>query len=142
MSRGRPTFTDSRRATPSPSTSKLSFYCLLQVLEPERHIVNDAVDEERGGGAHPAPDPAVDMLVHALQIDMVLHFVVVALQIELCLFRISPHVPGLQMQLVLEQQIMHAPELSLCAGLFRRFRRELGMRVNFPQREIAEHEAQ
>src|SRR5207344_1287140 len=48
---------------------------------------------------------------------------------------------GLEVRRVLRQQVVHRPELVLGTGCFRRLSRQLGVRMNLQQREVAEDEA-
>jgi hypothetical protein len=68
--------------------TKLTLYGLLQTLKPKRHVAYNAVDKEGGGRSHSTLGPAVDVLLHALQVDVISHLRVVAPQIELCFFGI------------------------------------------------------
>jgi hypothetical protein len=43
--------------------------------------------------------------------------------------------------LLLEQHVVHVPELALAGGGFGRFRGQLGQRVEVGQRQVAEHQA-
>src|SRR6185369_9739338 len=84
---------------------------------------------------------ALHVLSHALQVDVITHFEVVAPQVELQPLGIAAQLVRLQVSLVGEQQIMHWPELSLAARTFGRLRGVQGVRVDFFQRKIAKDEA-
>src|ERR1043166_56089 len=81
------------------------------------------------------------MLLHALQINMILHLVVVAFEIEFQLGSVLAKTMSLQMQLVLEQKIVHLPEFILGARGFRRLGRKLGMMVHLALRKMPEGKA-
>src|SRR5437879_11279394 len=81
------------------------FYRLLQAFQSEGHVLHGTVDEKPGRGPHPALRAAVDVFVHPLQIAVLLHLVVVAVQVQLRLQGVLPQVVGLEMLLVLEEQV-------------------------------------
>jgi hypothetical protein len=62
------------------------------------------------------------VLLYTLQVDVIIHLEVVALEIEFHLFGKSSEAFRLEMSLVLEQQIVHASELALRGGGFCGFR--------------------
>ena len=64
------------------------------MLKPERHVMHNAVDKESRGRSYSVLRPAVDMLLYMLQVDVITHLVVVALQIKLRLFGVAPEVFG------------------------------------------------
>src|ERR1700756_2851725 len=75
---------------------------LLQMLEPKRHVALNAVDKKCRGRSRSAPGAAVDVLLHALQVDVITHLVIVALQIELRRFRAPSNALCVQMPLIFE----------------------------------------
>jgi len=78
--------------------------------------------------------------VHALQVEVLLHLVVIAIQIELRLQCVLPQAVGLQVQLVLEKQVVHLPELALRARRLGGLGGELGVRMHFQERKMPVHE--
>ena len=72
---------------------------------------------------------AVHVFSHALQVNLIVHFRRIAGHVELQLFRVAAHLMRLQMELVVEQQVVHLPELTLCTGGFGGLRREQGVRM-------------
>ena len=85
---------------------------------------------------------AQHVLLHPLQVNMVIHLVLVARQVQAYLRRIVEQVFFLQVLLVREEQFVHRPEFSLCASGFRGFGGQFGMRMHLAQREVAKNEAQ
>jgi hypothetical protein len=59
--------------------------------------VDNAVDKESRRRSHSALGPAVDVLLYTLQVDVIIHLVVVALQIEPRLFGVPSEALRLQM---------------------------------------------
>ena len=80
------------------------------------------------------------MFLYALQINVIVHLIVVALQIESNLLRVLPEMPFVQMVLMLEEHVVKRPEASLSAGRFGRFRGHFGARMNPDLREMPEYE--
>ncbi len=71
------------------------------------------------------------MLVHPLQVEMLLHLVVVAVEVQLRLQGVLPQVVRFQVKLVLEEQVVHRPELVLRARRLGGLGSELGVRMHF-----------
>src|SRR5690348_15700159 len=82
-----------------------------QRADAERHVVDAAVDEKARCAPHAALQAAVDMLTHALQVHVIVHLCRVQRHVEAELFRVLMQLPGLQVLLVREQQLVHLPEL-------------------------------
>src|SRR6516162_8199621 len=125
----------------SSSRQKLGLYGLLQMLEAERYVADNAIHKERRSRSDTAPGSAFDVLQDTLQIDVITHLVVVSLEVEPRLFGILSEALCLQMQLILEQQIMHRPELSLRTSGFGRLRGKFRVRVHLSKRKMPEYEA-
>src|SRR5262249_4987221 len=102
----------------------------------ERNVVASPVDEDARGRGHAAQPAAVDSLAHALQVQLVAHLRIVPLHVELQPLRVRAQLPEREMGLVLEEQIVHLPELFLCAGSFGRQRGVERVRVYFLQGEV------
>src|SRR5713226_2428958 len=102
-------------AFPEYSLPERGFHRLVQAFQPEGHVLHGAVDEKSGRGPHAALRAAVDVLVHPLQVNVLLHLVVVPVQVQLRLQRVLPQAVGLQVLLMLEEQVVHRPELVLRA---------------------------
>ncbi len=130
-----------RCSSQAESLPERGFDRFVQAFQSEGHVLHGAVDEKRGRGPHAALRAAVDVLVHPLQVNVLLHLVVVAIQVQLGLQRVLPQARGLQVQLVLEEEIVHLPELALRARRLGGLGRELGVRMHFHERELPEHEA-
>jgi len=62
----------SRTRIGSPDLDPFLFDGLNQVFEPERHVGDDAINEERRGHACPATPGAVHVFIHALTVDLIL----------------------------------------------------------------------
>ena len=105
----------------------------------ERDIGERAIDKERRHRANSQLFTAAGVLLHALQVNVIVHLVVVPLHVQ-------PHQRGvlsemrfLEMTLVPEQCVMERPEEPLSAGRFRRFGSPCGVRV-VDLRVMPEHE--
>ena len=94
-----------------------------------------------GGRTHAALAAALDVLVDPLPVDLIPQLVVETLQIELQRLGVAAQILLLQMELVLEQGVVHRPELVLGTGRFRGFRGELRVRMDFGERKVPEREA-
>ncbi len=86
-----------------------------------------------------AAGPTVDILLHTLPTQVLLHFAVEAPQLESCRGGILPEAFCFQMALVFEQQVVHLPEPVLSAGGFRRLGRQFGVGVHLTQRKLPKH---
>src|SRR4051812_21349108 len=84
-----------------------------------------AIDKKCRRGANTRLDSAAQVLLHTLQVYMVCHLIVVALQVELRPFCVLTEALRFQVPLILEQQIVHLPELMLSCRRFRRLGGEL-----------------
>src|SRR5262249_17788978 len=91
------------------------------MLEAERDVHDAAVYEERGCGTHAALPAALDVLVDPLPVPLVAQLVVEALQVQLERLGVAAQILLLEMELMLEQHVVHLPELVLSAGGFRGF---------------------
>src|SRR5688572_27735297 len=110
-------------------------------MHAEGDVLDDTVDEESRRAAHVTLRAALHVLAHALQVDLVVHLRGEARHVEIQTFRVRAQVGHREMTLVLEQQVMHLPELALST---RRFRCLCGMhcmRMRRLDREMPENEA-
>ena len=112
-----------------------------QSPQTERYVLDRPADEETRRSVHAAVASALHVLANALQVDVIVHFSGIARSVEAQAIRVVLQVLELEMTLVLEQQVVHLPELTLPGGGFGRFRRRKRVRVNFLEREVTEHEA-
>src|SRR5918992_1332683 len=96
---------------------------LEERLQAERDVLDPAVDEEAGRAADPAPLAAIYVLADALQVSLAGHFSIEARHVELEALGVAAQVLRLEMALILEEQIVHRPELALPAGGLRGERR-------------------
>src|SRR5437762_591171 len=81
------------------------------------------------------------VLADALQIQMIPRLGVVAFEVESEALGVGAKVMGLEMSLVVEQQVVHLPELVLRARAFGGLRRLQRMRMDFFQRKVAKDHA-
>ncbi len=79
-----------------------------------------SVDEKCRRAAHAAVETALQLLTHALPIDLVVHLGRETCHVEAQPRGVSVQILRSQMCLILEQQVVHRPELALPARAFRR----------------------
>ena len=101
-----------------------------------------AVYEERRGAGNVALVGALDVLGDPRGIDAAAELVPEAVDVEVELLGIADEVLRRQSVLVLEEEVVHLPVLSLRGRRLRGLRRELGARVDVRERQVAEDEAQ
>src|SRR6516225_6877664 len=111
-----------------------------QRSQTERDILDPPVHEKCRRRAHAAVEPALQLLTHALQINLIVHLRDIPRHVEFEPLGIAPQVPCLQMLLVGEQQIVHLPELSLAPGALRRLGCAERMRMHLFERKMPVHE--
>ena len=80
------------------------------------------------------------MFPHALEVHLVCEFRVVAHHVQLELQRIAAKLLRLEVRLVLEQEVVHRPELSLPGRRFGSLCRTQGVRMHFLERGMPEDE--
>src|SRR5262245_35768527 len=90
---------------------------------------------------HAAVAPAFLVFAQAMQIDVIVELRGEPRHVEAEPHRVALEMLELQVRLVLEQQVVHLPELALLTGTFGRLGRELRVRVHLLEREVAECEA-
>jgi hypothetical protein len=115
---------------------------IRQHVEVEGAIMAHAVNEEGRRAIDAAADAAHKMLTHARRIDMPGDLAGKAGDIEAETGRILDQMVALKGILMLEQQIVHVPELALYSGRLCGFCRVLSMRVDHGQREVTKDAAQ
>src|SRR6267143_6478604 len=96
-----------------------------------------AVDEECGGPVHSAPHPAHEVLAYAGRVRVRLELARDPIGIEPETGRMSDEIPGPEGVLVLEEPVVHLPELPLHAGRFGGLGRVRRVRMHFAEREIS-----
>jgi redox-sensitive bicupin YhaK (pirin superfamily) len=101
--------------------------------------VDPAVHEEPRSAAHAAAKASIYILTHALKVDVVADLRRVARHVQPNLFGVALQVPGFQMLLIVEKEVVHLPELPLCARAFRGFGGKQGVGMNVFQREVPVH---
>jgi len=101
-----------------------------------------SIDEESRCRVHAAAAATLNVLANPLQVDLIVYLELEPRHVELESLGVHAKLIQLQMGLVLEQQVMHRPELPLRARRFCRLRGKQRMRMDFFEREMPEHEAQ
>ena len=101
-----------------------------------------AIDEERRRTVYVAVRATLKILVNAFEIRVVSHVLAEALRVQSDLARVLPQVHVVQRLLVLEQYVVHCPEvvLALRSGAFGCLGGVFGVSMLRP-REVAVHEA-
>ena len=127
-------------AVPRSAVMERGLDGIEQRTNAERHIVDAPVHEEAGRAAHAALEPAVDMLTHPLQVNVIVHLPGIARHVEPDLFRITVQLLWLQMLLVCEQQLVHLPELALTPRAFRGLGCKQRVGMNVYKRKVAVRE--
>src|SRR6187549_1282998 len=94
------------------------FDSVEQVVQPERHVDDAPVQEEARRAAHAAALTALEMLEHALPIDLVVELRGEEGHVEAELVRVTQEMLPVEVSLMLEQLRMHLPELALRARAF------------------------
>ncbi len=105
-------------------------------------IMSHPVDEEGRGAAYSAMPPAFDILTHPRRKNMVLQLPAEAFGIKSELGSIVQQVLIVERILVLEQHLVHLPELALGCGSFRCFCSMPGMRMQLRHGKMAKDKAQ
>ena len=113
----------------------------MQMLGAERHVGEDAIDVKRGSGMNPQMAAALHVLLHALQINMVIQFVIETRQVQTQLASVLKQMLVFQMMLMRNKQFIHRPEPALRRCRFSRLSGQLSVRVHLPQREVAKNKA-
>src|SRR5688572_4550826 len=107
-------------------TGQRRFDRVEERADAERCVVDRAVHEEPGGTAHAAAKASIDILTHALQVDVVADFSRVARHVEPDLLGVVVQVARLEVLLVGEDHVVHLPELALRGRAFGGFGGEEG----------------
>src|SRR5712692_6102956 len=97
----------------------------------------DAVDEKRRRPVHAAPHAGEEVAAHPRRIRSCFESGDEARHVQAADLRVASEIRIVQRVLILEQRVVHLPELPLRAGGFGGFRRVLGVRMNLGEREIA-----
>src|SRR6266566_1379494 len=116
------------------------FDCAKQGPQAERDVLDPAVDEERRGAANATVDAALQVLAHALQVDVIVHLRGEARHVEAEPLRVAVKVLRFQVRLIGEQQVVHRPELPLAASALRGLGRGQRVRMRLFEGEIAKGE--
>ena len=111
-------------------------HCLGQCLDVVGTVVTTAVDEERRRAGDPARVGAGSVLGNPRRVDVAAELVPEALDVELELLGVATKVDGFQGVLVLQQGVVHLPEVALGAGGLGRLGGYLGMRMHVGEREV------
>jgi hypothetical protein len=107
-----------------------------QQVHAKRHILNPAVDEE-GRRTSTATFPStLHVLPNSLEVDTIVHLGGVARQVQTERFGIAVKLLDLEVRLMVEQEIVHGPELGLCRRALCSLRGVQGMRMNLFQRKV------
>src|SRR6476469_47416 len=106
-----------------------------QRLEVVGVVVAHPVDEEGGRPVHAAADPAEEILVDPLRVNVLRELLLEQVEIELERTSVGTKVVDLQMVLVLVEVIVHLPEAVLGGRALSCLRRVLRMRMCGTDRE-------
>ncbi len=134
--RGRPSCPRVLAAAPHGARHRI-----VQCLHAEGDVLHDAVDEKSRRRANVAAAPALDVFAHLLQINVIVHLGGIAGKIEIQGSRVAVQILVLEVGLILEQHVVHRPELALRRRGLRGLRRQLCMRMRFLKRKMPEYEA-
>src|SRR5262245_562107 len=88
---------------------------LEQVVQAERHVDDAPVQEEARRAAHAAALAALEMLEHALPIDLVVELGGEERHVEPELVGVTQEMLAVEVSLMLEELRVHLPELALRA---------------------------
>src|SRR4051794_18637237 len=98
-----------------------------QRIEIVRTVMAKAIDKERRRAIDAAACAAEHVFAYALGVGAAREFVEEGLEVEVKLLRVTGQVVGFEGFLVLEQEVVHVPELPLRAGGLGSFRGLLRM---------------
>lgn len=98
-----------------------------------------AIDEETRHSANAAGPAAALMLPYLAQVCVLAHFIEVTREIQLQALCIALQLPFLELELIVEQQLVHLPKFSLRTGALGRFCSSSRVRMHFFKREVTEH---
>src|SRR5262249_52384357 len=115
---------------------------LLQRGEVVRAVVPDAVDEERGGTGDGGQVGGVDVLGDPAGADVPAQVGGEPPDVETDLARVAHQIGHVERVLVVQQLVVHFPELALLARGLSGLRRHLGVRVHVGERQVPEDEPQ
>ena len=101
--------------------------------------MNAAIDEETRHSANAAGPAAGLMLPYLAQVSILAHLIEVTREIQLQALCIPLQLPFLELELIVEQQLVHLSKISLRTGALGRFCNSSRMRMHFFKREVAEH---
>ena len=82
------------------------------------------------------------MFLHPLQVDVTLHFIVVAFQVQSGLFGVLPKMLFLEAFLIFEQDVVERPKKSLRTGRFGRFGGKFSIWMDVDQGIAAKHKSE
>src|SRR5437016_5817167 len=107
----------------------------------ERDVLDPAVDEEGRRATHAALDAALEVLAHALQVDVIVHLGGEPSHVKADPFGVAVEVLRLEVRLVGEEEVVRGPEFPLAAGGLGGAGRGAGVRAHALEREIPKREA-
>src|ERR1022692_2825447 len=113
-----------------------------QRVDTARAVITHAVDKKGGGAVDPAFCSALEILAYAREVRAGQNFGDHTAGIEAQSRGVLGEILISERVLVLEQEVVHLPELSLCAGRFGGFGRVLRVRMRIDQWKISKGEAQ
>src|SRR6266496_1333721 len=116
--------------------SECRFDRVEQRAQGKRYVVDPPIDEERWGPANATLVATAHVLADALHINMVVELAGIACQVELQPLGIAAQLVKLQVRLVVEQKIVHRPELVLRTGSLRGFGRVQRVGMDSLEREM------
>src|SRR2546422_229208 len=112
-----------------------------QRVKSELAVITLAVDEKRRGAVHASSLATFEILLHTRSMRAVRDVPEEARHIQMYGRCVLAQIVIVKCLLMLEQEIVHLPKLSLDASGFGRFRRALRMRMRMDQRKVAKNKA-